>query len=348
VKASLICCTLAVALAMCLPATWAQSPPPGQTGPAMLPPRSGKPAAPAASQPAPTGPGKLTIQLVQGTKDGPPLGAQNVTVVLLHRDAAVRADQVAIDDKGHGQLEHLPVMPPVRPKIIVTHGGIEENGIGGTLDTNNLSITMTMTVYETTDQAPAWSIASRHVLVKTVPEGLQVTEMFDTHNPTDRVWIGQREGGPVPVTLAYPIPTNATKLTMGIGWHPGLTRMVEGRLMNLMPMFPGDKRYAVGYIVPVKDGQTSFTLTAPAPEGQFLVVLPNDGSVAKAEGLQDLGIIETGPGPEGKCHAFQAPAAVKTGQTATITVSGIVLPPPTTRPATQPASQPAREPMPAK
>ena len=144
----------------------------------------------ASTQPAITG--KLTVHAVQGTKGGPTIAGDPVVIELYQAKTGqmFKRIETKLDAQGAVVVEDLPVALGFQPRVSVRHGGAEYVVAGEAMDGVRADGKVDVTVYESTDQAPAWQVPMRHVIVHRVPEGLHVTEMLSINNPADHAWLG--------------------------------------------------------------------------------------------------------------------------------------------------------------
>lgn len=265
----------------------------------------------------PTGPGTLSIHVVQGTKGGPALGGEAVVVDVYGEGSKVlKTLQAKLDAKGEASVE-IPLDVMCQPVVRITHGGVPYEGIGKVMDRTQGSQQLEMMVAEATEKQPAWDVKMRHVLVHMGPGGLHVTEMLSIMNPGDQTWIGSENAGRR-TTITVQLPAGAKDLRTE-GAPEGALQIRDGKLVSAMPLVPGSSEIQLEYIVPSTDGKAELTITAPAPVAQMYVFIPDDGSIVATAALDSMGVRKTG---EGDKRAYKA-ANLKPGQEAKLTFSGL-------------------------
>jgi hypothetical protein len=178
-----------------------------------------------------------------------------------------------------------------------------------------------LTVYETTEQMPAWQVAMRHLIIHNTPHGLQATEMLAVKNDGDRTWVGKADGKGGHSTFALPLPEGATQLEVGGALQEGDVRIEEGQLINTAPLMPGTVQYHVSYLLPPKDGKATIALTAPAPVSHMMVFVPVELSGVSVQGLADGGVMKM----EGASMRYYKAAEMPAGQQASVTLSGLAV-----------------------
>ena len=284
---------------------------------------------------SPDAKGTLIIQGVQGTRGGPAIANDEVTVELNHNGQAIKKVETKLDDHGLATLEGLPVGMGVRPVITVRHAGGQYAQVGEFMRPSPPDNRVTVVLYEATDQAPAWVIRARHIMVRRIDEGLYVKDMLVVESPTDRAWLGRPDGKGGRSTLELQLGTNTGRVDFYTGFHAGHTELSQGRLINRMALVPGTSQFQFGYVVPVTGGKATIEIDTPADTDQLVLVVPDDGStVAITGGLAPGEPMEMGPQ---KVRLYQADK-MKAGAKAGATLSGLA--------GLAPASVPARAPMP--
>lgn len=238
--------------------------------------------------------GRLAIQAVQGTPEGPAIGSTSFEILLVHRGQVVHSQTGDLDEHGVAVVEGLPVAMEVTPVVQVAYDGVFYQNTGEPLSPQNAESKVEITVYETTDERPDWHIKMRHVRVQATDQGLLVSEMIMTENPGNRTWLGQ----PMDATpdakrdaAQFMLPKGATDVQLQAGFHGWCcTRLDDAGTMSVqMPMMPGEAQYRFAYVLPVSSAQASLLVSAPVETKHMIAFLQDDGAQIEADGLQDEG-----------------------------------------------------------
>jgi hypothetical protein len=149
-------------------------------------------------------------------------------------------------------------------------------------------------------------------------------------NPTDRAWIGKAGADGKRTTTVFPLPAGAADVQLAGGFHDCCVKTESDRIVNSMPLVPGNSQFRIVYTVPVKDEKAELALTAPAPVGHVMAFVPDDGSTVTAEGLEAGGVANMG---NGKTRFYKA-KDLAAGATIKLSLSGITatVAPPTNEP----------------
>lgn len=268
--------------------------------------------------------GGVRVLISQGTKGGPAIGEDAVTVELYARGKVLKTYQTKIDAKGVVELRDLPVEESFQPVITVLHGGTPQRLVGGEITKYQPAIEFEMKVFETTETRPDWTIGMRYVTM--IPQGLgkvtslKIEETIGGYSPSDRAWVGTENAAKEREAFAVPLPANATDVVLGMGMLEAGAKMVEGKLVRPGPMLPDSTAYVFGYTVPVKDGKATVSFVSPAKVSLFAVYAPAGAKAVKVEGLE-VGKAQGGHGKQGELM-FKG-KDVKAGAVATVELSDI-------------------------
>lgn len=239
---------------------------------------------PATTQPATLG--TLTIQAVQSTAGGAAVSGGQAVVDLYTQDQLLKSHEVPLDAAGRATLNDLPVSLGLLPVVRVVYNGIEYAAQGQAMDSTHPTQQIDVPVYEATAESPAWQIKMRHLMVQSASaEMLQVMDVLQVENPSDRAWTGAPAADGKGTTFVLPLPDGASNVQLIEGFHDCCTVIDAAGVHNQMALLPGVKLYRLAYTLPVESGNARISVTNPAPAGHVMVFVPNDGSQVQADGL---------------------------------------------------------------
>lgn len=260
--------------------------------------------------------GSISIQAVQGTEGGPQIGAEDAVVELIRADEGNSQPQripVKLDSHGAGLLENVPLQSPFQPRVLVRHAGVWFDAVGKPMDAANPTQTITVAVYETTQEPPKWEIQRRSLRMLPSPDGLDVAEMLELCNPSDRAYLGAADAHGERSWIVLPLPAGAMDAVPSNGLG-----VVDGKLVSLVPLNPGPTIFAVNYKLPAKDGRATLDLAAPVRVTSTMLFLPDDNTTLQAQGAQSAGMYSM----ETPMRGFEAPAQ-EPGQRLLVTVGNL-------------------------
>ena len=236
--------------------------------------------------------GSLAIRAIQGTKGGPAVTGDHVLVTLYSQGEPMREVDTHLDATGVLVLEDLPLVQPLQAEIAISHGGADYEEVSPVLDAAHPQQIVDVTVYETTDQAPAWEVRMRHVMVQPTPQGLQVMEMLAIHNPSDHAWLAPPDSEGVRASLRLPLPPGAREVELAGAFRPCCDRISDTEVTHIHPLAPGLSQFRLAYVVPAHEGKARLAIIAPALVRNQMLFLPEDAQDATVEGLASLGVLQ--------------------------------------------------------
>jgi hypothetical protein len=274
-------------------------------------------------QAAAAGPqGTLAVRAVQGTKGAPAVGVAEIELVLYHRDQPVWQMKSALDEHGVVVIDKIPIVMNVRPVVRIKYAGVLYQDVGPPMDAQHPTASVDVTVYETTDDSPAWHVSMRHVVATRADAAYNVAETVVVENPADKTWLGAPPDAQARrATVVLTLPENAADVHLEAGFHGWCCTAVASRdLLIQMPLMPGKATYRFSYRVPVAAGNVSLCVGAPAPIDHAMFMVPDDASAAEPV-LTTAGASQA-VGPA-RVRVFNA-TAVPAGENAGIRLSGLV------------------------
>jgi len=229
--------------------------------------------------------GTLTVQAIQGTRDGPSPAGDEVAIELFTH-AGVRNINVKLDGQAKAVLNDLDLQGPSQARVVVRHAGVPYPGISGLLHADQPAQTVEVVVYETSSTPPPWQVLMRHVMLQPTDQALQAMEVFVIHNPTDRAYIVRDDAGGPGTSITLPVPPNAEQVGADGMFDECCVKVEPGKLTSTQALLPGNTRVRMGYVVPAREGKARLELTAPAPVATLSVFLPEGAAVVESQGLQ--------------------------------------------------------------
>lgn len=266
--------------------------------------------------------GTLTIRAIQGTKDGPTIGIEDVVIDLVHRDQVVHRMNAKLNELGVAIVPDVPVGVGVRPIVRVRHANVLYQEGGPELGPERRDATVDVTVYETTDQPPAWRIVERSLAAARVEGAMDVRERLVVENTGDRTWLGSPpDARGRRTTLVVPMPAGAHKGELQRGFFDETCgTFTDAGLAVQVPLMPGVMVYGYGYLVPAPQGKAEITLGATTPVQLLKFYVADDGTTVEPRGLRPNGSEIIG---SARARLFQGDA-VGPGQSVGIVVSGLL------------------------
>ena len=253
---------------------------------------SGQTSMPAAATSRAAGGGSIAIHAVQGTPDGPAVGADEVTIELFRKGGKAEKIQARLDEHGVFMLEGLSISARVQPRVTVQHAGVAYTLVGKVMDPTHRTQKITVPVYETTRERPAWQVQMRHVMLHPSEKGLHATELLAVHNPDKRTYLGPEDGPEARTTMVLGLPPHVGQIRLGGEFDSCCTRVSDGRVIHTGPLRPGPSQFRVQYAIQAgKDGIARVVMSSPALVKELVVLLPGKNYSLQSEDLTDAGLL---------------------------------------------------------
>ncbi len=251
--------------------------------------------------------GMLAIKAVQGTKGGPAVTGDEVEITLFHRDAPVKQLTGKLDDQGVLMLGDIPVSIGVTPLVRIRHAGVQYQDAAPLMTPDKPNAQAQITVYEVTDQTPAWRGTMRHMVVERREGGLVVSETIVVENSGDKTWLGAPEDSQKRrATVSFGLPAGASDVELVQGFHGWCCSSLVGSTLTVqMPLMPGKMTYKFAYRVPVVGGSGDLRVQMPVALDRLAMFVPRDGSVVEPVAMLES---QTGAGAGSTLRMFQGDA----------------------------------------
>lgn len=270
--------------------------------------------------------GQIAVRAVQGTKGGPAIGVADVEVELFHRNQGVKKIAAKLDEHGVVMVQDVPLGLSVRPVVRIRYGAATYQDVGPQMDATHPSSSVDVTVFEMTDDEPAWKITNRTLAIAPIPGELDVVESIEVENPADRTWMGapaDAQGRRATVSLT--LPAGARNVGLEFGFHGWCcTSIKDNRLIVQMPLMPGKAPFRFTYRIDTPNGSSDVRVSNPVSCAQLEFLIPEGGAKVQSSGLSDGGTRTVGGT---LVRAFKA-EAVAPGTTIGLSLAGLPAPMP--------------------
>ena len=229
----------------------------------------------------PRAPGALTIRAVQGTAGGPVVAAADVEVEYFKGNNRLSHVTAKLDGSGRLIIDDVP--SGTRPLVRIRYDGVWYQDVGPEMEAALGPTSMDVTVYATTEVAPAWRIVERTITIVRQDSGLTVSEAIIAENPSDRTWLGGTPDtrGQRP-TVILGLPENAAGIELESGFHGWCCTAFADRMLAIqMPLMPGRTAFSFSYQVRPVGGRAELRWAAPVRSGRTVFILPDDAAVGE-------------------------------------------------------------------
>lgn len=282
-----------------------------------------------------TGQGKLEGQIVNGTKDTKLQNPASLVVTLYSAVAGATApvsQTTKSDGDGKFAFANLDNNPGTRYLLTTTYLGVDYASDVLAFAANQTTITETLTVHETTTDASALRVLQSHFVIEAQPKALQVIQIIQVVNMSDRAIIRADAHGP---TMLLPVLAKAQDFQFETPTIGTTTLVGDGVLTYTLPFVPGMDQIVFNYSVPFTPPTYEFKLKVPVETDKMRILL----SEVKANVTsQQFGTPSLFPTQNGQTFLQLTADAIKAGTEVKATFSNLtgVSSAPTTPGATAP------------
>jgi len=206
------------------------------------------------------GGGLIDGQIVQGTVDADMLAPQEVSLMAYMNFTPVATFTTTTGAEGGFSFENLSTDPRVVYFLGTRYGGISYGTDLISLSGLSPTLTLDIPVYETSPDDSGLRLTRVHWLVDHAPGQLRVRQIVGVANDLDKTVTGHRvDGSDAPVTLALPVPANATNVEFQDGALGARYQRAGDVLYDTTPIRPGQqsRQILIGYTIPYSDAAST-------------------------------------------------------------------------------------------
>ena len=205
------------------------------------------------------GNGTISGTIVQGTANGPSVGAVPVQLRAFIDFAEVATVQGETDENGRFQFDNLMTDPSAIYLVDTTYEEVRYGSEFFEFPAGSTAETVDITVYEQSDDDSGIAIARSNWIIDFQPGQLLLGQVMTLGNQTDSTFAGkQLDGAAQPVTVQVPVPEGAVEIEFADGTLGSEYILVDGTIYDTRPISPGDqtRQIFVSYSMPV-DGDSA-------------------------------------------------------------------------------------------
>jgi hypothetical protein len=206
------------------------------------------------------GAGVLEGKVVNGTAGGQPIDSgAPVTLHIMRGDQELGSREGITDAQGAFRFDGLDTDPALSYWPEATYLGIPYTSSEGyTFDAQQQPLTVTLPVFETTEDGSTIELESVHLIAENLGQVLRISEVHVFSNAGDRTFVGRAEAatGDRRTTAAIPLPANTVGLGFPEGESPDRFVQAADALLDTEPVRPGNATSVA---------QFSYHLVADAP-----------------------------------------------------------------------------------
>ncbi len=240
------------------------------------------------------GAGVIDGQIVQGTAGADALAPQEVSLMAYMSFTPVATFTTTTSADGGFAFENLSTDPNIVYFLGTRYGGISYGTDLISLTEISPTLTLEIPVYETSSDDSGLRLTRVNWLVDHGPGQLRVRQIIGVANDLDTTVTGHLvDGSDAPVTLALPVPADATDVEFQDGALGGRYQRAGEVIYDTTPIRPGQqsRQVLVGYTIPYSDTAAALAADFAYPvESINVLVADLPGlDVSAAAPLEDVG-----------------------------------------------------------
>jgi len=227
-----------------------------------------------------SGQGQVEGQIVNGTKDAKTPNTAGLTVTLYVANMSTQSTitkTTQSDASGRFAFSNLDVVSTTRMLALANYGGIDYASDILAFDGITTTAPASITVYETTTDPSVLQVAQTHLVFGIETGLLNVLEVVQVTNTSDRSYIGDTAIGPHRITLPLPVLAGAADIQFQTQDADATTIRGTNVLSYTLPFQPGNDQVVFNYTVPFTPPAYQFSLQLPFDTAKFGVLLADVG-----------------------------------------------------------------------
>ncbi len=225
------------------------------------------------------GNGRITGQLLDGTKNKAPLAGQTVTLQEAQGNNAQDMGTAKTDAHGSYTFDNLATNKTISYAVYIRYQGAQYVSDVVSLDSKPVQ-QLNLTVYEATTSTAKIALLDGTILVHEpdVQKGtISVSEILYFRNLDSHTYVGSFDTSKgKPNALRFSLPGNAKSVALGTGFDGYHTVQVDLGFATDAALPPGDTQFSFSFQVPYSASTYDFTYASAYPTVQLSFLVPPD------------------------------------------------------------------------
>lgn len=262
----------------------------------------------------------LTVQVINGTTNGSPVEGDEVVVELYRREGLADSLTARAGADGTAVFDSVPTELPAQAVARVKHQDMMFRGGPVVLPADGGNVTMSVRVYDVSDDMRLLSVGTHHVNISVQNGSLAVAEYMQLRNASDMAVRGvRRDDQGKPVVLKIDLPDGFKDFRATGYLVPTALVVTDAGFYDTLATPPGEHHVRFSYNLDVKRGTTEITREIGLPTSELAVFW--EGPPGKIEGLgePDGQLVDS----QGRPVEYYLRPDLKAGDVVTLQVSGL-------------------------
>jgi len=214
---------------------------------------------------------------IAGTEEPAP----GVTVFLEHYRGEEMIQTLTAETDAEGRFEFAGLETAEGNRYIaqVTYGGVDYTSRPMAFEPTQDLLTSAFVVYEATSDDSDIELERVHLIIRILPEGVQVGQMAQISNLGDKVYVGQEDAAGRRPTLRFPLPPNAANIEFEDGILGERFLEMDGGVADTWSVLPGRSvgQVVFSYLLPASGEAWNLDYQFAYPVRAINVLVAADG-----------------------------------------------------------------------
>ena len=223
------------------------------------------------------GAGRISGQLLDGTRKNAPLAGQRVTLQMAQGNQAIDLASATTNAHGSYTFPDLSTSKTNSYVLYISYQGAQYTSNPITLDSRPVQ-QVNLTVYEATTSTANMAIVRATILLRNpdVQKSIiPVSELIIFRNLADHTYVGSLDASHgKPNALSFSLPHTARNVTLGKGFDGYQALQVNGGFAANAAVPPGDSQFVFTFDMPYTSSSYDFDYRVLYPTVQLAVLVP--------------------------------------------------------------------------
>ena len=195
------------------------------------------------------------------------------------------------DAQGSFSFEGLDVGPNLIYQASIEYQGVTYYSQPVMFSADKADQTVTLTVFDSTDDSSVIKSPSKHYLVEPESDGVIISEILIVQNSSDKTYVGAKDVHQgAKETLHLTLPAGAQDVQFVDGFDDSRVFQQDGAITDTDPIFPGNSQRVFRYRIPAQNDAASFTSTMDMGADKVNVLMPDAGAELSVSNLPNKSI----------------------------------------------------------
>ncbi|SRR5579884_2416517 len=221
--------------------------------------------------------GRITGQLLDGTKHNAPIAGQSVTLQMAQGTTSKDLNAVTTDAHGNYSFSNLPTDKTISYALFIRYQGAQYLSDVVTLDSKPVQ-KLNLTVYEATSDTSKLAIVRATVLIHspdTKKGSFTVSEAFAFDNLDNHSFVGSLDATKgKPKALFFSLPAGARNVSLDKGFDGYRSIQAGTGFASDVALLPGMNEFALSFEVPYTSSSYDFRYVAMYPTVDLAMMVP--------------------------------------------------------------------------